>query len=238
MNHRADGATLSFTTPPPAALQPTLVQLGIIGDLGQTQDSHNTVNHLLASNISSILHAGDLSYADCDQPRWDTYAQLVDPLASRIPWMTVAGNHEEEGTDRCGASMNRSFAAYNARYGSLMPHAEAGSRSTQYYSFETAGVHVVMLGSYIDYEGDGANATQIAWLKADLAKLDRRRTPWLVGVLHAPWCTRQPRSPPVGIQPVGTTHSLACLMRPLIRARLARRRRQLERCTPARARGD
>ena len=26
-----------------------------------------------------------------------------------------------------------------------------------------------------------------AWLKADLAKVDRGKTPWLVAVLHAPW---------------------------------------------------
>tara|TARA_B110001452_G_scaffold194912_1_gene164899 strand:+ start:908 stop:2230 length:1323 start_codon:yes stop_codon:yes gene_type:complete len=183
----AGGATQSFTTPPAAALQPALVQFGLIGDLGQTQDSNNTVNHLIASGVSTILHAGDLSYADCDQPRWDTYAQMNDPLASRLPWMTVAGNHEEETTIRCGKSMNKSFAAYNARYGSLMPFAEAGSKSSQYYSFETAGVHVVMLGSYIDYDGDDAAAAQLAWLKADLATVDRSRTPWLVGVLHAPW---------------------------------------------------
>ena len=44
-----------------------------------------------------------------------------------------------------------------------------------------------MLGSYIDFEGTDAMAAQLAWLKADLAKVDRSRTPWLVGVLHAPW---------------------------------------------------
>ena len=180
-------AAQSFTMPPAAEVQPFPVRLGLIGDLGQTQDSNDTVHHLLASGVSMVLHAGDLSYADCDQPRWDTYAQLVDPLASRVPWMTVAGNHEEETPLRCGSSMNQSFAAYNARYGSLMPYREAGSPSTQYYSFETAGVHVIMLGSYIDFEGVGAASAQLAWLKADLASVDRSRTPWLVGVLHAPW---------------------------------------------------
>jgi len=184
----AGGATaLSFTMPPAADLQPSAVRLGLIGDLGQTQDSKNTVDHLIASNVSMVLHAGDLSYADCLQPRWDTYAQLVDPLASLVAWMTVAGNHEEETPLRCGSSMNQSFAAYNARYGSLMPYREAGSQSTQYYSFETAGVHVIMLGSYIDFTGSDAASAQLAWLKADLAKVDRSRTPWLVGVLHAPW---------------------------------------------------
>ena len=48
-------------------------------------------------------------------------------------------------------------------------------------------VHVIMLGSYIDYKGPAAAAAQLDWLKADLAKVDRRRTPWLVGMLHAPW---------------------------------------------------
>lgn len=32
-------------------------------------------------NLQMILHAGDLSYADCQQTRWDSYAEMVQILA-------------------------------------------------------------------------------------------------------------------------------------------------------------
>jgi hypothetical protein len=96
--------------------------------------------------------------------------------------MSVAGNHEEEPTHECGLSMNSSFAAYNARYRN--PSNASGSSSNLYYSFESGGVHFLMLASY---ENFSEGSDQLAWLRRDLANVDRKATPWLVAVLHAPW---------------------------------------------------
>lgn len=39
----------------------------VVGDLGQTNHSAQTVAHMMMEDdISAILHAGDLSYADCE----------------------------------------------------------------------------------------------------------------------------------------------------------------------------
>ena len=67
-----------------------------------------------------------------------------------------------------------------------MPHEQSDSSSNLYYSFDAAGgaVHVLMLGSYAHFN---KGSEQRAWLKRDLAGVDRHRTPWLVAVLHAPW---------------------------------------------------
>ena len=67
-----------------------------------------------------------------------------------------------------------------------MPYEESGSASALYYSFDAAGgaVHVVMLGSYAAFNSTSA---QYGWLARDLARVDRRATPWLVVQLHAPW---------------------------------------------------
>lgn len=178
---------MSFTTAPEANATSSGFSFGVIGDLGQTSDSNNTVHHLLGSGAGMVLHAGDLSYADCLQPRWDSYGRLVNPLSSTKPWMTVAGNHEEEVLSRCGKSLNTTFASYMARYGAILPYKESGSDSAHFYSFETAGVHFLMLGSYVDFVSDEEAAKQVAWLKKDLATVDRSKTPFLVGVLHAPW---------------------------------------------------
>lgn len=65
-----------------------------------------------------------------------------------------------------------------------MPYQESGSTSNLYYSFEVAGTHVIMLGSYVEFD---AESDQYRWLQADLAKIDRKKTPWVVVLLHAPW---------------------------------------------------
>ena len=44
-------------------------RLGLIGDLGQTDNSAQTLDHLTASNPGSVINVGDLSYADGYQPR-------------------------------------------------------------------------------------------------------------------------------------------------------------------------
>ncbi len=50
---------------------------------------------------------------------------------------------------------------------------------------QVAGVHVTMLGCYVEYRRD---SEQYKWLLQDLAGVDRGRTPWLVVAMHAPWC--------------------------------------------------
>ena len=58
------------------------ITFGVVGDLGQTSDSEVTVEHMLENErLQLILHAGDMSYADCEQTRWDTWADMVEVLS-------------------------------------------------------------------------------------------------------------------------------------------------------------
>ncbi|GMY27250.1 purple acid phosphatase 22-like [Fagus crenata] len=82
------------------------------------------------------------------------------------------------------------FVAYNSRW--PMPHEESGSTSNLYYSFEVVGTHIRMLGSYTDFDVDSA---QYQWLEADLAQVDRKKTPWILVLLHAPWYNANTCSP-------------------------------------------
>jgi len=77
-----------------------------------------------------------------------------------------------------------SAALHFRRLGALAQPA----RALRADSYEVAGAHVVMLGSYAPYLEDSA---QYAWLRRDLASVDRGRTPWLIAAMHAPW--RAPR---------------------------------------------
>jgi len=65
------------------------VSFGVIGDLGQTNYSNATIFHVksIQPQVNSVFITGDLSYADSDQPRWDSFGRLIQPLASTIPWV-------------------------------------------------------------------------------------------------------------------------------------------------------
>ncbi|PIA59009.1 hypothetical protein AQUCO_00400097v1 [Aquilegia coerulea] len=165
----------SFKTPP----SKFPIEFAVAGDLGQTEWTASTLLHINKTDYDVLLLPGDLSYADTQQPLWDTFGRFVEPYASRRPWMVTQGNHEVEAFPIIHA---HPFVAYNSRW--IMPSDESGSSSNLYYSFDVAGVHIIMLGSYTDFD---ANSAQYKWLQADLAKVNRQKTPWLVVLLHAPW---------------------------------------------------
>ncbi|KAL4182569.1 hypothetical protein AMTRI_Chr11g150760 [Amborella trichopoda] len=171
------GPEFTFKTPPPAFP----VVFAVAGDLGQTEWTSSTLEHVKRTDYDVLLLPGDLSYADGQQPLWDSFGRFVEPLASSRPWMVTQGNHEIESIPIPFLNL-QAFKAYNSRW--LMPFQESGSNSNLYYSFEVSGVHVLMLGSYTDFNQGSA---QYQWLRSDLAKVDRKRTPWLIALIHAPW---------------------------------------------------
>lgn len=78
---KATSGLLTFETLPAVGDHRPL-HFAVIGDLGQTTDSTSTVQHVLNNPLlRMILHAGDLSYADCNQQLWDSYGVLIEDLA-------------------------------------------------------------------------------------------------------------------------------------------------------------
>ncbi|XP_030453745.1 purple acid phosphatase 22-like [Syzygium oleosum] len=173
----ASGPEFSFKMPPSTFP----IEFAVVGDLGQTDWTNSTLEHVESKDYDVFLLPGDLSYANGQQPLWDSFGRLVEPTASRRPWMVTEGNHEIEIVP---IIYTHGFKAYNARW--LMPYEESGSESNLYYSFDVAGrsIHIIMLGSYTEFNFDSA---QFKWLQQDLAKIDRRATPWVFVLLHAPW---------------------------------------------------
>jgi len=184
---RGWSASINFTAPlaPGAGVRAAPYTFAVVGDLGQTADSADTLAAIMFRGlggatpgaVQSILNVGDLSYADGFQTRWDTFGRLISPLTSRCVQAVIEGNHEEELTGG-----KAGFVAYKARYAT--PTNASRSGTPLYYSYDTPSAHVVMLGTYADW---GPSSPQRAWLAADLAGLDRARTPWLVVGMHAPW---------------------------------------------------
>lgn len=84
------------------------------------------------------------------------------------------GNHEE------GSSEN--WQSYFARYPS--PYLGSGSTTEGYWGKEVGPVHVIGLNTYY---GSSSTSHQYLWLQKYLAtKVDRKKTPWLIVLQHAP----------------------------------------------------
>lgn len=196
---------LSFKTMPAVGDLSTL-SFGVIGDLGTTNDSESTIHHLIAKpRLGMILHAGDLSYADCKQQLWDSYGELIEDLARERPWMVGPGNHEIEFNNN--GSM---FLAFEERYrmpaiapaeiGEVViepskdstgkPYCASSVFQSEYnygnsfYSFETGPAHIIYLNPY---SVTNSTSKQYTWLVKDLESVDRQKTPWIIVVMHCPW---------------------------------------------------
>lgn len=129
----------SFKTHPGVGVND--VTFHIFGDLGQTENSVATLDELiqyeanLASHSGGIISMGDLSYANGDEPLWDTFDNMISVATAQIPISTTLGNHEWFD------SSNYDFTAYKAR--TINPL--VNNKRELYYSFESGLVHFVMI---------------------------------------------------------------------------------------------
>mmetsp|Transcript_6451 Transcript_6451/g.7474 ORF Transcript_6451/g.7474 Transcript_6451/m.7474 type:complete len:1124 (-) Transcript_6451:42-3413(-) len=219
-----------FSTPPNYG-QPT--SLAFVGDLGQTKNSTRTMARIVdvasATNIinkinnynddndndddddrvvTNLIIAGDLSYADGDPQRWESWLDLAEPLLRSLPFASVPGNHEIE----CDKITLDVFVLYESFFRnpnriqnaiefppsqdyvdslrSCVTPSEFLGRydyGNAFYSYRQGLVHTVMLNSYTSIlEG----SYQRTWLtETALPSVDRSITPWLVVVFHTPLYT-------------------------------------------------
>lgn len=67
-----------------------------LGDHGTKPTSQAATDAARADGAALVLVAGDLSYANGDQPVWDTWFDQIEPLAAAVPMMAAPGNHENK----------------------------------------------------------------------------------------------------------------------------------------------
>jgi 3',5'-cyclic AMP phosphodiesterase CpdA len=172
-----------FQTPP--KIDPdTPYKFGIIGDLGQTYNSLSTLEHFMQSGAAAVLFVGDLAYADRYQyhdvgVRWDSWGRFVERSAAYQPWMWSAGNHEIEYFPYMDEVVP--FKSYLYRYPT--PYAASKSSDPLWYAVRRASAHIIVLSSYSPFV---KYTPQWLWLKDELKRVDREKTPWLIVLMHAP----------------------------------------------------
>jgi len=97
----------------------------------------------------------------------------MEPLIAYTPYNPSVGNHETIDA----------FTAFELRYAlSILEKNSNGGNF--FWSFDYANVHIIMLSSETDYSTTSA---QYQWLYADLAKVNRTITPWIIALWHRPW---------------------------------------------------
>ncbi|CAD6268454.1 unnamed protein product [Miscanthus lutarioriparius] len=177
------GDEFSLRTPPSTLP----IEFVVVVDLGQTGWTASTLSHIGSADYDMLLLPGDLSYADTQQPLWDSWGRLVQPLASARPWMVTEGNHETRRRP-CRSPWWRSSSRRSSptTRGGGCRTTTAGRRPTSTTrSTRRAARRTSSCWARTRCSGKGRSSTG-GW-KRDLARVDRRRTPWLLVLLHAPW---------------------------------------------------
>ena len=126
----------------------------------------------------ALVQCGDFAY-DLDDENGgvgDQFMKAMEPIAAYVPWMTSAGNHE--------ASHN--FTHYRERF--EMP--DRSKTDNHYYSIDVGPVHIVAYNTEALFWPASFGVEYIQrmyeWMEADLASVDRMRTPWVVVHGHRP----------------------------------------------------
>jgi hypothetical protein len=177
------------------------------------QQLHN--NELSRPIVRSIHHIGDLSYAQGASHVWDEWLNMIEPIASRVPYMISVGNHEydyeEGGNSGRDPSLSNITNGYHPSWGNFendsggecgvptakhfsMPKStvptsaisgksNVSSNGVFWYSYDTGVVHTTVISSEHDIS---PGSIQYIWLAADLANVNRTRTPWLIVESHRP----------------------------------------------------
>lgn len=154
--------------------------------------------HADAGDVTAVLHIGDISYARGHGFVWDLFGVLMGDL--QVPYMLGAGNHEfdyvtssarpgggdpsgqphftppwsnyaDDSRGECGVPLSRRY------------HMPENGNGLFWYSFDHGPVHVAVVSCEHNFT---AGSPMARWLDADLAAVDRSRTPWLLVAGHRP----------------------------------------------------
>jgi 3',5'-cyclic AMP phosphodiesterase CpdA len=195
--------TLSFTTlNAEQESSAASVRYAILADMDF--ESNATMANLgtLIQNkkIDAVIHSGDISYADGYEPHWDVFFRRMQPVVSAVPFMVTPGNHE----------FWFNFTSYKHRF--LMPgdkelvksltqnrvsgddNIQYGSHDGMFYSWTVGPVHFIAGNSETAIDTANFSPAFLSWLEADLASVDRTKTPFIVFHFHRPmYCSNSNR---------------------------------------------
>ncbi len=138
------------------------------GDHGISDRAQMLTQQVMQQDFDLLLLAGDLSYANGDQPIWDQWFALNEPLFARQVMMTAPGNHEQKDFD--GDTFKNRFTHPNPMTSTLF----GSNPGSTFYSFDYNRVHflVTTAGALIN---DMTLPEELLMIETDLALAAARR---------------------------------------------------------------
>ena len=180
-----------FVIPPSPLGEWSFIHFGDhgIGDMPQQLTAQ-----VMSDPSDLLLLAGDLSYANGDQPIWDTWFDQMQPLLSQRITLAAPGNHEQK--DAGGDTFKNRFThPPKPLTGGINP----GGPGSTFYAFDYNRVHflVTTAGALIN---DGTLPEELLNIEADLAQAALRRArgeiDFIVVMQHYTiWTDQDGRSP-------------------------------------------
>ena len=116
----------------------------------------------------------------------------MEPTISAVPYQVCVGNHEHyynfsgyrhRFSMGAQAALPESGDTIDASGASDSFSSSAITVNNLFHSFDVGGVHFAAFSTEHDYSTD---SPQVAWLRKDLAAVDRKVTPWVVVYGHKP----------------------------------------------------
>ncbi|KAJ4805922.1 Purple acid phosphatase [Rhynchospora pubera] len=156
----------------------------------------------LENKPALISHIGDISYARGFSWVWDEFFNQIEPIATSTPYHVCIGNHEydwpnqpwrpwwayssynKDGGGECGVPYSLKF--HMPGDSSEPTGTPAPATRNLYYSFNAGVVHFIYISTETNFE---QGSDQYKFIKSDLERVNRERTPFIVLQGHRPMYT-------------------------------------------------
>jgi hypothetical protein len=164
----------------PAVGASTALRFAVSGDSRDSMSIMAKVQKAIADSGATFqLFTGDAVFTGGLQSLWNSFFETsfggmtISDVMATVPMMMENGNHEN-------LSIN-----YLAQFAIPDISQAVKSEPKQWYSFDYGNIHFVALNDTTS-SASTVTGTEAAWLDADLAKVDRAKTPWIFVFHHKP----------------------------------------------------
>jgi hypothetical protein len=178
---QANSTQNTFTTLPMTvgtAARP--LRIAVVADWG-TINAQDTTNQIQArvnnGSIDALIMAGDLGYWDGKMERLATFGRQIAPIVSRIPVMTIDGNHD--------SGFFSKFSEYRHRY-PMLPAGYGAPENALYWSINIGPVNFVFLNTETFFDTPDLDQTQMDWAVGRFAAFDAQPGTFLAQFQHRP----------------------------------------------------
>jgi len=179
--YKPDASSRSFglTTPPgpgPLSGNHPSFGIGVWSNIGTTEVTLAVMKALKKKGPQLLLIPGGLAFADGLSQRWDVFGSFTEDLFATVPSLVTPGPREIAIGREQGIDMEMRYP---------MPFFASNSTSPYFFSYEAGPVHFLnIVGSYA---ASDPSSRQFQYISADLARVNRTLTPWVVVQFATPW---------------------------------------------------